>query len=216
MQNRQFIEIIARLNLVLDEIKMLVKDAKYYLIDVQSQINSLAAGKISISTINPLRLRKLLLNIQENAPGYLSLICDPKKDLWMYYRHLKGNAFLRNGKIIIVLSIPMIKKDREYEVYRVMSIAVPPPISINDSQQFNLLATPNLEANGFLTDKTRKNYLLLTDKQTEIYSQVNFHFCDVKNAVYPVSLSHLCIVNLLWEMIYLNFVGRKQQKFVYL
>ena len=65
-----------------------------------------------------------------------------------------------------------------------MYIPVPPPVPINDSQKFT---TSKLEANRFLTDKTRKNYLLLTDKQTEICSQINFHFYDVMNAVYPLS-----------------------------
>ena len=39
----------------------MLKDAKYYLFDLQSQFDSLAASKISIRTINPLRLA---LNVQ--------------------------------------------------------------------------------------------------------------------------------------------------------
>ena len=198
-ENRRFIEVFARLNLVLDEIKMLVKDAKYHLLNLQAKIDSLAAGKISIRTINPLRLRKLLLDIQVAAPKSLSLICDPRKDLWVYYRYLRGTTYFWNGKII-VLSIPMIRRDQICEVYKVKSVPVPPPVPINGSQKLSLLAKYKLEANGFLVDKARKNYLLLTYNQIETCSQVNFQFCNVQSAIYPVGLSQLCIINLFMNI----------------
>ena len=138
---------------------MLVKDAKYYLLNLQAKIDSLAAGKISIRTINPLRLRKLLLDIQVAAPKSLSLICDPRKDFWMYYRYLRGTTYFWNSKIIVVLSIPMIRRDQIYEVYKVKSVPVPAPVPIYGSQKLSLLAKYKLEANGFLVDKARKNYL---------------------------------------------------------
>ena len=195
-ENRRFMEIFSRLNLVLDEIKTLVRDAKFYLFNLQAQLDALAVGKVSFRTMNPLRLRRLLMDIQENTPGFLSLICDPKKDLWLYYRYLKGTTYFWNGKIIVVLSIPMIRKDQQYEVYKAISIPVPPPVPINGSQKFGLLATYRLEANGFLIDKARKNYLLLTDSQIDTCSKHNFQFCNVPSAVYPVGISKSCIINL--------------------
>ena len=90
----------------------------------------------------------------------------------------------------------MIRRDQVYEVYKVKSIPVPPPVPINDSNKLGLLAKYNLEADGFLIVKARKNYLLLTENQIETCCQVNFKFCNIQGAIYPVCLSQLCIINL--------------------
>jgi len=59
---------------------------------------------------------------------------------------------LSEGKIMIVISIPLIRIDQTYEVYKALSVPILPPVPIrsNDRKNSDVIATNNLEATGFL------------------------------------------------------------------
>ena len=121
----------------------------HYLFDWIENTDYLALEKLSTRIIIPLRLRQLLLEIQESDPDLMALIANPKADIWSYYKYLRTTTFFLDGKIIIVIAIPMLKLDTEYEVYRVISIPILPPVTINHSRKSRnteLLATYKLES----------------------------------------------------------------------
>ena len=81
-ENRRFLEVYARIDLLIDEINVLIHNAGSFLTGLRAQLDYLALGKLSTRIINPLRLRLLLLEIQESAPDLMALITNPKNDIW--------------------------------------------------------------------------------------------------------------------------------------
>ena len=93
----------------------------------------------------------------------------------------------------------MLKLDNKYEVYRVISIPILPPVTINHSRKScntEFLATYKLESNDFLVDKVRTKYQLLTDSEIQACSHKNARFCTVYSPVFSTSLSNACLINL--------------------
>jgi len=99
---------------------------------------------------------------------------------------------------MIVISIPLIRIDQTYEVYKALSVPILPPVPIrsNDRKNSDVIATNNLEATGFLIDKLRTRYQLLTDTEVTACSHTDVKFCTVQGPVFPVSLGQTCIINL--------------------
>ena len=64
---------------------------------------------VSVRVIHPIKLQDLLLEIQESLPDLLSLITNSKTDLWTFYRYLTSSTFFTEGKIMVILSIPLIR-----------------------------------------------------------------------------------------------------------
>ena len=80
----------------------------------------------------------------------------------------------------------MLKLDTEYEVYKVISIPILPPFTITHcrkSENTEFLATYKLESNGFLIDKARTKYQLLTDSEIQTCGHKNVRFCTVYSPV---------------------------------
>ena len=121
-ENRRFIEVFARADLLTDEIKMSLQNVRSFLNNLQAQLDYLALGKLSARIINPIQLQKLLLETQEKVPGLMELISDPRTDMWSFYRYLATTTLFLDGKLVIVLSIPLIRLDDNYEVYRALSV----------------------------------------------------------------------------------------------
>ena len=71
--NRYVIEVYGRLVFVMEEIKFLLRDARFYLIDLKSKLGYLSLGKISTDVISPISLKTLLLEIQDNTQDLISL-----------------------------------------------------------------------------------------------------------------------------------------------
>ena len=181
-ENRRFLELYARIDLLIDEINVLIHNARSFLTGLRAQLDYLALGKLSTRIINPLRLRQLLLETQESASDLMALITNPKTGIWSYYKYLTTTTFFLDGKIIIVIAIPMLKLDTEYKVYKVISIPILPPVTITHcrkSENTEFLATNKLESNGFLIDKARTKYQLLTDSEIQACSHKNARFCTV-------------------------------------
>ena len=67
-------------------------------------------------------------------------------------------------KIITILVIPLVRLDRKFEVYKAIAV---PTLSLktiinSENQYTNLLAQYHLDCGGFLIDKSRTQYQLLT------------------------------------------------------
>ena len=92
------------MNLLIGEIRILLRDVRLYLNTLQSQLDYLALGKISTRIISPNKLQTLLREIEKNAPKLMTLISDPMKDIWTFYRYLTSTTVFMEGKIMIVLS----------------------------------------------------------------------------------------------------------------
>lgn len=196
-ETKYFLNVYTKLDLVVEEIKTMLQQAMFYLEHLKDQINFLSLGTISPSLISPHSLRSLLLEIKTHLPPLLTLIGDPNTELWFFYKQLTSMAIMDGRKIIVVLSIPLLRLEDTYEVYRVHNL--PMPLCRNDllnKSQMNLIATYNLEATSFLINKARSQYALLTDEEGTLCDLPETRWCSTKSPTYFVNLSKLCLIQL--------------------
>ena len=164
-----------------------------YLEHLDMQLNMLSLGHLSPSTIAPENLRLLLLEIRAHLPPYLKLPEDPNTKLLDYYRFLSCSTLMMNDRIIIVLSVPLLDFDGDYEVYKVYNLPVP---SRNRS---GMVVEYQLEAEALAINAERTKYTVLGSGEANKCVSKLVTFCDVKNSVYPINLSRLCIVALFMK-----------------
>ena len=201
-ENRRFLEIYSYLNLLISEITILTQNAKTYLTQLRADLDYLALGKLPVTIISPPRLQSLLVEIQKALPDLMSLINDPKTEIWEFYKYMRTETAFVNGKIIIILSIPVIRLDNSYEVFEAISIPVPPPVGVKHrgrTKRTDLLANYRLESNAFLIDKARTSYRLLSDTEVQTCSHHRTKFCTLISPEFPVNVDHTCLINLFMD-----------------
>ena len=94
-----------------------------------------------------------------------------------------------DGKIITFLVIQLVRLDRKFEVYKAIAV---PTLSqktiINPENQYtNLLAQYHLDGAGFVIDKSRTQYQLLTMAVLSSCSRASVRFCTDPNLVFSVA-----------------------------
>jgi hypothetical protein len=199
-----FITMFIQLDLIIDEMKMMIRAAMDYLQHLRSQINFLSIGQVTPSLISPTRLRALLLTIKSQLPALITLIADPEQELWLFYKYLTSTAVFDKGKIIIVLAIPVLRVDRQYEVHKALNVPIPLAAhtdtdstdNILTTDSTNMIATYDLEATAFLIDKQRNKYVMLTSEESRICSNANIKWCAVTSPVYPVNIAKTYLINM--------------------
>lgn len=192
-ETKYFIEMYLKLDLITMEIKDMVQSAMFYLEHLRTQLNFLSLGRLIPSTLSPSNLRSLLLEIKSHLPNTLALIGDPKADLWLFYQRLKTSALLFDHKIVVIIQIPLIEVNNQFDVYQVFSLPVVIP---NVKTESTMIASYRLESVGFMINKPQTKYALLTDAETKICSNKEVKYCKMQSPIYPVNLARLCIVNL--------------------
>ena len=108
------------------------------------------------------------------------------------------------GKIMIVLSIPMIRPEEQFEMFRALSVPIiyPKPLyHVQQEKAVDLSAIYILESNGFLIDKARQKYVLLTDLELDTCSQNEVKLCGIQSPIYTVVKSKSCIINLFTKTV---------------
>lgn len=196
-ETKHFLDLYTRLDVLVDEIKTMLQGAMFYLQNLKQRIDFLTLKKVSPGVITPPNLLDVLTDIQIHLPPMLKLIGDPKTELWVFYQYLMSNVLFEGNRMVIVITIPLLQLDDKFEVYKAYNI----PLALSNVQTDNLetpdlLATYSLESRGFLIDKGRTKYKLLTDEETRQCSNPNTKWCHAKGAVFPVNLSKLCLINL--------------------
>lgn len=199
-ETRYFIEMYLKLDLILAEIKDMLQNAMFYLEHLRTQLNFLALGKLNPSTISPSNLRALLLEIKAHLPPTLSLISEPKTDLWSFYEQLQTSALLDENRIVVVIKIPLLQTNNQFEIYKVFNLPIPfKNIQTDNPKAPDMTATYSLEADALMIDKGRTKYSLLTQRETEICSDPAVKYCNVQSPIYPVNLARVCLVNLFLQ-----------------
>lgn len=76
-----------------------------------------------------------------------------------------------------------------------LPIVVRDLITPDESAQ-NMIATYRLESQGFIINKAKTRYSLLTQSELDLCSEPVINYCNIKSPIYPVNLAKLCIINL--------------------
>ncbi|MCG8094216.1 MAG: envelope fusion protein [Candidatus Thiodiazotropha endolucinida] len=199
-ETKYFLGMYLKLDLITMEIKDMVQNAMFYLEHLRTQLNFLSLGKLNPSTLSPSNLRSLLLEIRNNLPTTLALISDPTSDLWLFYRRLQTSALLFDSKIVVIVHIPLLEVNNQFDVYQVFSLPIViPSMAKNNGFAQSMTAMYRLESDGFLINKARTKYALLTNTEAGICSNPAIKYCNVQSPIYPVNLARLCVINLLLQ-----------------
>jgi len=199
-ETRYFLDLYLRFNLLTDEIKEMLQGALFYMENLKTQINLLSLGTVAPSLIMPRNLRALLLDIKAHLPRQLSLMGDPSKDIWVFYRHLTSDAVLTENQIVVLMTIPLIQINNMYEVWSATSLPV--PLYSSGEMTTNtpsMLAVFELESSGLLVDKSRTQFAILPTSELTACSDQSITFCKTSSPLYEINMSHFCIVNLFIE-----------------
>ena len=196
-ENKYFLEMYFKLDLVINELNDMLQNGLFYLENLKTQLNFLSLGRLSMSSISPRNLRHILSEIKSKMPTTLSLIGDPAKDLFLFYRQLASSALLEYERIIIMLSIPVLHTSNPFEIYKAHGL----PLSIKEVKTDkdhapDMIATYDLEAHGQMIDQGRTNYALLTEDEIDRCSDPSIKWCSVTKPIFPVNLAKLCLVHL--------------------
>ena len=127
-ENKYFLEMYLKLDLIINEIKEMIQNAMFYLEHLQTQLNFLSLGKLTPICLSPANLRMLLTEIKNHLPSTHSLIREPKTDLWLFYQRLQTSALLFEDKIVVIIKIPLLQVNNQYEVWKVFNL----PIVVRD------------------------------------------------------------------------------------
>ena len=165
-----------QLDALVEEIKQSLQKALIYMEHLQLQLNMLSIGKLSPSIITPLKLHDLLLDIQTKRA--LRLPGDPKTDLWHFYKLLTCNTVVVEDKMLVVVPVPSLDFNDDFEVYRVHNLPI--LFDSNNGVITEVVASYWLEADAIAVNTQRTNFVLLTEKELEGCSKPVIGFCSVR------------------------------------
>ena len=80
----------------------------------------LSLNHLSPSLITPKNLKQLLLTIKTKLPFSLKLPEDPDTNIWYFYRTLNCKTLVDNDKLLVVINVPLLDQNGEYEVFKYM------------------------------------------------------------------------------------------------
>lgn len=195
-----FVNLYSQLDLILSDIKDTLQRATFYLENLRLELNMLTLDHLSPSTITPGSLKSLLIQIKTKLPSTLKLPEDPEANIWYFYRTLTCTTVLENDKILVLISIPLLDYNGEFDVYKVYNIPVPLHKNFSKNSKLpDMVAKYNIEYSGLLINKDRSQYAPLTEHELQTCGNTLIKYCTPKNAVLPVNLHRLCILALFFK-----------------
>jgi len=144
-----FVRLYAKFDRSLSDLHELIGIARDYLQHLKLQLNMLSLGHLSPSVIRPTDLRKLLLDIESKITNKFKFPFDPKNDLWQLYKTLTCATLIKDEKLVVVISIPLLDINGRFEMYSIYNLAInSKKISKSHGININMLAQYALETNN--------------------------------------------------------------------
>ena len=173
-----------------------------YIQKFHSIVSTALLGQVTPLLIKPSDLKVLLSDIKERIDSKLQLPFNLESQLHEYYQQLKCDIYKSANGIGIVLSIPLVSIDSQFNIFKVYNVPVPYG---NTSIMFKYDVQHNYIALSM--DRSRFTYL-----ETDEYVHCSIptrRFCHITSPTRFVSHNlHYCIV----EKLYLNTI--KQCKII--
>ena len=192
-----FVNLYVQMDLIISGIKYAILRANVYLENLRLELNMLSLNHLSPSVITPINLRTLLLNVKTRLPFSLKLPEDPASNIWYFYRTLVCKTVLDEDKILVVINIPLLDQNGEYEVFKTHVL---PLLWVNatlGTQNLpDMVASYDVQYAGLLINKERNKYILLDSDDLQACSNAAMKYCTPRNAILPVNLHQHCMLAL--------------------
>ena len=177
-----------RLDMMRDGIENLKED----LDKIHEYMMSLTTHKVSPNLIPPTDLRDILDDINRKliANPRLSLPIHENADIWTYYQFLKIDAFVHRDMLIVVLILPLIDKDLEFDLFKAHSLPLLHP-ELKKVFKYEI-------GNPYIAVRSDNNYFTIPNHDDVVTCQISAgHFCNFNTALYPTASTKECLYHLL-------------------
>ena len=145
--------------------------------------------KATSAVIPPVALRRLLLRIEDRmaANPRLRLPYDPRAgEIWKYYGVTKVTPIVMDKMLVILMTIPVLDKTLELNIYQVHNLpAIPPGQEVESLYQ--------LENKYFAIGRHGLYVTLPTEQSVRICLQTELAICILEQALYPVEHVTWCV-----------------------
>ena len=145
--------------------------------------------KTTSAVISPVALRRLLLRIEDRmcANPRLRLPYDPRaEEIWKYYSVIKVTPIVMDKMLVILMTIPVLDKTLELNIYQVHNLpAIPPGHEVESLYQ--------LENEYFAIGRHGLYVTLPTEQSVRICLQMELAICILEQALYPVEHVTWCV-----------------------
>ena len=145
--------------------------------------------KATSAVISPVALRRLLLKIEDRmrANPRLRLPYDPRAGgIWKYYNVIKVIPTVIDKMLVILMTIPVLDKTLELNIYQVHNLpAIPPGQEVESLYQ--------LENKYFAIGRHGQYITLPTEQSVRICLQSELAICILEQALYPVEHITWCV-----------------------
>ena len=111
----QFVNSFLQFDLIINEIRILCNNAILFLENLKVELNSLSMHHLSMNTMTPNSLRKLLREVESKLPNNFELPENPMSNIWYYYKALSCITYLENNEIRVVLKIQLLNTKERTE-----------------------------------------------------------------------------------------------------
>ena len=145
--------------------------------------------KATSAVIPPVALRRLLLKIEDRmrANPRLRLPYDPRAgEIWKYYSVIKVTPIVMDKMLVILMTIPVLDKTLELNIYQVHNLpAIPPGQEVESLYQ--------LENKYFAIGRHGWYVMLPTEQSVRICLLTELAICILEQALYPVEHVTWCV-----------------------
>ena len=149
----------------------------------------MSSHKATSAVIPPVALRKLLVKIENRMRSNprLKLPYDPRAGgIWKYYSVLKITPIVMDKMLVILMTIPVLDKSLELNIYQVHNLPAIPP-----GQE--VAALYQLESRYFAIGKHGMYVTLPTEQSVRTCLQTELAICILEQVLYPIKHITWCV-----------------------
>jgi len=160
------------------------------LVKIEEYMSSLTSHSVTPNLIPPTDLREILQDVVQKLESNPKLALPQVTNIWSYYQFLKIDAFVHQDVLIVLLVLPLIDRDLQFEVYKAHNLPLLHP-------ELKKVFTYKLPS-PYLAIRADGNYLTLPIHDDILTCTISAgHFCNLNTPLYPTRSSKQCIYNLL-------------------
>ena len=165
-----------------------MQQMQFTLNDLLLQLQTSAQGNLSPSLISPTELISVLTQIQAQLPSNIILPYTPDDEGMLdYYKYLQPSMIATKSGFHVLMAIPLMDKETEYEIYRAVQVPVP-------NSDLMLGAQYSLESDYFAISRAKTDFVPLS--LNEIFHCLDGPICQFSYPPFSVINYPQCIIAL--------------------
>ena len=178
------VQLMMRLNEIFDMMSLYLSKAHFELEHLTNQFLATSQHRMSFALIQPSQFQKVLVEISDSLPPYLTLpFGTHKTDILNYYDMLQPLIFTSGGMFYATVAIPIVATQSGYDLYKIVNLPVPQPDSA-------LSAKYDLNSDYFVISKNGVTYTLISNEEAILCK--GSPICKLSAPAYKLDRSPSC------------------------